>query len=167
MEASCHQASLTYQEAIRGILAIQMNETATRNLIHESRSAKHFKCSEKGNLALDERELAYGRYHNLDLAGTLPPRGDYLRYAGILLLQRAGKPLGLNEIATQLDCASEDRLGRLTRYLKKSVEEGYVHESDGRYSLNPRYANSWICFGCVQESHNPRAEVRQVIYSVG
>ncbi len=144
-----------------------MNETATRNLIHESRSAKHFKCSEKGNLALDERELAYGRYHNLDLAGTLPPRGDYLRYAGILLLQRAGKPLGLNEIATQLDCASEDRLGRLTRYLKKSVEEGYVHESDGRYSLNPRYANSWICFGCVQESHNPRAEVRQVIYSVG
>jgi len=52
VEASCHQASLTYQEAIRGILAIQMNETATRNLIHESRSAKHFKCSEKGNLAV-------------------------------------------------------------------------------------------------------------------
>ena len=95
------------------------------------------------NLPLDEPELAYGRYHDLDLAGTLPARGDYLRYAGILLLQRVGKPLGLNEIATQLDCTSEDRLGRLTRYLKKSVEEGYIQESDGKYSLNPRYANSW------------------------
>lgn len=92
---------------------------------------------------LDERELAYGRYHNLDLAGSLPARGDYLRYAVILLLQRVGKPLALNEIATQLDCASEDRFSRLTRYLKKSVEEGYVQESDGKYSANSRYLNSW------------------------
>lgn len=92
---------------------------------------------------LDERELAYGRYHNLNIAGTLPPRGDYLRYAAILLLQRAGKPLDINEIASQLDYAAEDQLRRLTRFLKKSVEEGYVQESDGKYSANPRYLNSW------------------------
>jgi len=95
------------------------------------------------NVPLDDRELAYGRYHTPDLAGTLPPRGDYLRYAAILLLEQAGQPIELGEIARQLDCANEDRLARLTRFLKKSVEEGYLQESNDKYSLNPRYSNSW------------------------
>ena len=130
--------------SLSGTLSSLMYDTSRRALWKRQCSI----CTlEIDKLPLDEYELAYGRYHTPDLAGTLPPRGDYLRYAGILLLERVRKPLELSEIATQLDCKSEDRLSRLTRFLKKSVEEGYLQETNGKYVLNPRYANSWnrIC----------------------
>lgn len=118
------------------------------SLIHDtSKRALWRQCAicalEIESLSIDHNELAYGRYHNLDLAGTLPARGDYLRYAILFFLQRVGKPVGVNEIAEQLGCSSEDRLKRLERYLKKSVEEGYINETDGKFSSNPRYSNSW------------------------
>lgn len=126
--------------SLSGTLSSLMYDTSRRALWKRQCAI----CAlEIDNLPLDERELAYGRYHTPDLAGTLAPRGDYLRYATIMLLERVGKPLSLNEIATQLDCTSEDRLSRLTRFLKKSVEEGYLQESNGKYMLNPRYANIW------------------------
>ncbi|HUO43190.1 MAG TPA: hypothetical protein VMU35_09455 [Methylomirabilota bacterium] len=126
--------------SLSGTLSSLMYDTSRRALWKRQCSI----CMlEIDKLPLDDRELAYGRYHTVDLSSTLPPRGDYLRYAEILLLERAGKALGLYEIATQLDCTSEDRLGRLTRFLNKSVEEGYVQESNGKYMLNPRYADSW------------------------
>ena len=126
--------------SLSGTLSSLMYDTSRRALWKRQCSI----CTlEIDNLPLDDRELAYGRYHTADLSCTLPPRGDYLRYAEILLLERSGKALELEEIATQLDCTSEDRLGRLTRFLTKSIEEGYVLESNGKYMLNPRYSDSW------------------------
>ena len=126
--------------SLSGTLSSLMYDTSRRALWKRQCSI----CTlEIENQPLDECELAYGRYHTPDLDGTLPPRGDYLRYAGILLLERAGKPLELSEIATLLNCTSEDRLSRLTRFLKKSVEEGYLQESNGMYKLNHRYVKSW------------------------
>jgi hypothetical protein len=31
----------------------------------------------------------------------------------------------------------------LTRFIKKSTQEGYLQESDGKYSANPRYSMTW------------------------
>ncbi len=95
------------------------------------------------DLQIDEQELAYGRYHIPNLNGLLPSRGDYLRYSVILLLQKGGKALSLTEIGTELNYTTEAQLARLSRFLSKSVKEGYVLESSGKYSSNPRYANSW------------------------
>ncbi len=95
------------------------------------------------NVQIDEQELAYGRYHTPNLDGLLPPRGDYLRYTTIFLLQKRTKALSLTEIASELNYTSKDQLTRLTRYVNMSIKEGYLLESDGKYLPNPRYANSW------------------------
>jgi hypothetical protein len=95
------------------------------------------------NVRIDEQELAYGRYHTPNLDGLLPPRGDYLRYSTIFLLQKRSKALGLTEIASELNYTNKDQLTRLTRYVNMSTKEGYLLESDGKYFPNPRYANSW------------------------
>ncbi len=95
------------------------------------------------NVRIDEQELAYGRYHTPNLDGLLPPRGDYLRYSTIFLLQKRSKALSLTEIASELNYTSKDQMTRLTRYVNMSIKEGYLLESDGKYLPNPRYANSW------------------------
>jgi hypothetical protein len=122
------------------------------NLIHDTsrRALWSRQCAlcgfEIDNAAINEQELAYSRYHTLGLEGTLPARGDYLRYATICLLDKAEKPLAASEIADRLGLTSDDRLGRLARYLKKSVDEGYLEAhgemGDKRYSLDARYADS-------------------------
>src|SRR5208283_3276389 len=81
------------------------------------------------NAKLDDPELAYGRYH-LAADGSLPARGDYLRYAAILLLEKSEKPLTVAEIAARLNCTADDKLKRLSRYLKQTVDAGFLHASD-------------------------------------
>ena len=95
------------------------------------------------DVPIDEQDLAYGRYYAPKPDGSLPPRGDYLRYSAIFLLQKRNKALGLSEIANELNYAAEDQLTRLTRFVKKSTEEGYLQESNGKYSANPRYSSTW------------------------
>ncbi len=126
--------------SLSGTLSSLMYDTSKRALWKRQCAI----CAvEIDNVKFDELELAYGRYHIPDHEGSLPARGDYLRYAAILLLEKSGKPLTLAEIAVQLKCTAEDRLKRLTRYLKQSVDAGFLQMSDEKYSINPRYANSW------------------------
>jgi hypothetical protein len=119
------------------------------NLIHDTSRRALWKrqcaiCTvDIDGVKLDDLELAYGRYHSPDPDGSLPPRGDYLRYAAILLLEKVGKPLTVAEIAAQLECTEADRLKRLTRFLNQLVDSGLLQVSNDRYSVNPRYANSW------------------------
>jgi hypothetical protein len=98
---------------------------------------------ELDNVPIDEQDLAYGRYHTPKLDCSLPPRGDYLRYSTILLLQKKNKPMSVSEIANELNYNAADQITRLTRFIKKSAQEGYLQESDGKYSANPRYAMTW------------------------
>ncbi|MGD0176833.1 MAG: hypothetical protein ABSC50_08440 [Candidatus Bathyarchaeia archaeon] len=95
------------------------------------------------NVPIDEQDLAYGRYRTPKLDGSLPPRGDYLRYSTVFLLQKSNKPLSVSEIANELNYNAEDQITRLTRFIKKSTQEGYLQESDGKYSANPRYSMTW------------------------
>ncbi|MGQ9718433.1 MAG: winged helix-turn-helix domain-containing protein [Nitrososphaerales archaeon] len=92
---------------------------------------------------VDMNDLAYGRHHiiNTELSPP-PPRGDYLRYSIIYLLEEEG-PLSINNINEKLGISEEGRRNRVGRYLKKSLEEGYLIESDGVYRLNPRYNDTW------------------------
>jgi hypothetical protein len=93
---------------------------------------------------IDMNEMGYGRHYIINSKlQTPPPRGDYVRYATIYLLQAKGTPMTFEEICEGLGVENQDRAGRVLKYLKKSVEEHYVLESAGRYRLNPRYVNSW------------------------
>jgi len=126
--------------SLSGTLSSLMYDTSRRALWKRQCSICNLGVD---SICLDEPELAYGRYHTPDQSGKLPARGDYLRYATLLLIERTGKPLDLTEIASQVGCASEGRLNRLTRILNKSVKEGYLLVTNSKYELNPRYASTW------------------------
>lgn len=91
---------------------------------------------------INEIELARHRIIN-KMLGTPTPRGDDIRYAIIYLLEHEKKSMTLDEICEALRVQGEDRVKRAGRLLTRSVEEGFLLESDGRYSFNPRYVNSW------------------------
>lgn len=95
-------------------------------------------------LPIDVNDLAYGRHRFLNFHLRLPsPQCDYLRYAILYLLEHSSKPLSLEEICKQLEVAAPDRQNRVQKYIKKSVQEGYLNENKGFYTLNPRYMNTW------------------------
>jgi len=96
-----------------------------------------------GDIVVDNQLLAYGRYRLYDSGCGLPPRGDYLRYAIIALLEASSGPLTMSEIAKELQLNSEGRLKRLKTYLQKDLEEGYLLQSNERYSLHPAYRSAW------------------------
>jgi hypothetical protein len=126
--------------SLSGTLSSLIYDTAKRALWRRQSTI----CGlEMDNVAFNEQELAYGRYHTLNEDGKLPARGDYLRYATINVLEKSTKPLDLSEIADALQVRNEDQISKLKRYLNKSVEEGYVQESNAEYALDLRYSNSW------------------------
>jgi len=92
----------------------------------------------------DVNEIELARHHIInDALGTPPARGDYLRYAMIYLLERARMPRTLNEICEGLGIQEGERVKRVERYLARSVQEGFLSESGGLYSINPKYVGSW------------------------
>jgi hypothetical protein len=120
------------------------------SLIHDTSKRPLWKrqCAILGHktdgIELDTQDLAVGRYHTLDPEGALPPRGDYLRHAVIFLLEKAGKPLSISEIAQQLNLTTKDRVDKLTRYLNAALAKGmFFQESNGKYSLLPHLSGSW------------------------
>ncbi|RLI23519.1 hypothetical protein DRO58_09080, partial [Candidatus Bathyarchaeota archaeon] len=98
---------------------------------------------EVDGVPIDEKDLAYGRYciKNLKL-GAPPPRGDFLRYTVVFLVQEAG-PLTLNEICERLGVRDEKRRKRVERLLHASVRDKYLLSKDDKYEANPRYIDTW------------------------
>lgn len=126
--------------SLSGTLSSLIYDTAKRPLWKRQSTI----CGlEMDNVAFNEQELAYGRYHAMSEDGKLPARGDYLRYATLSVLEKSTEPLDLSEIAVALELRNEDQISKLKRYLDKSVEEGYVRESHASYTLDSRYSNSW------------------------
>ena len=98
---------------------------------------------EVDGIPFDINDLAYGRQRFLNPSLNLPPpRGDYIRYRTIYLIEKKG-PLDLDQIFNELGVREEDRKARVMKYLRKSVNEGYLTETKGVYSLNPRYKDTW------------------------
>ncbi len=73
--------------------------------------------------------------------GLPPPRGDYLGYAMVEILNTKDK-LREGRILEELGIADEKRANRLRRQLKRFTTEGAINENDGAYSLDPKYATT-------------------------
>lgn len=98
---------------------------------------------EVDGVPIDMNDLAYGRYCVRNHALGLPPvRADYLRYAIIYLVEEKG-PLSLSEICEAFGIKDEKRAKRVERYVKASLKEGYFREKGSKYSVNPRYVDTW------------------------
>ncbi|TRO58225.1 hypothetical protein E2P64_03900 [Candidatus Bathyarchaeota archaeon] len=141
---------MVVEEDVRILLLDRCLSAMHTALMYDTSKRSVWKCDgsiygfEIDGIPIDVNEMGYGRHHvvNSELC-TPPARGDFVRYASIFLLERMGKPLKLKEIWEKLGVETEDRKERVEKYLKKSVDEGYLIEDKGEYSINPRYANSW------------------------
>lgn len=125
--------------SLSGTLSNLILDTAKRPLWQRQSALNGFKIDDA---PFDKTELAYGRYHWLNDDGELPARGDYIRYAIIGALEKAGRPLDFSEIASELGIKDDDAISRLKRYLAKCVDDGYVQHAD-KYALEPRYHQTW------------------------
>jgi hypothetical protein len=91
---------------------------------------------------IDINDLSYGRHHILNEALGVPPhRGEYLRYSMIFLLEKGA--LTREELYTAIGADNTDRKDRANRFIKKSIEEGYLSEDNETVEVNPRYAKTW------------------------
>lgn len=98
---------------------------------------------EVDGVSVDVNDLAYGRYCLRNSALGLPPaRADYLRYSIVYLVEEKG-PLSLGEICEALGIKDEKRVGRVKRYVKASLREGYLREKGSKFFINPRYVGTW------------------------
>jgi hypothetical protein len=96
------------------------------------------------NQPIDTNELTLGRQHIINPTLRIPPaRADYLRYAIINLIQQRG-PLTKNQILKELDIKDEKRVKRAERYFKSSVKENILIQKDDTYTINPKYADTWV-----------------------
>ena len=126
--------------SLSGTLSTLIADTAKRPLWRRQSAINGF---EMDNVPFDKSELAYGRYHWVNGEGGLPARGDYLRYAIISALEKASKPLRLEQIADLLQVKGDAAVSRLKRYLDKCEESGYVRQTNNEFTLESRYHNSW------------------------
>ncbi|MEM3027308.1 MAG: DNA double-strand break repair nuclease NurA [Candidatus Bathyarchaeia archaeon] len=95
-------------------------------------------------ICLDKNDLAYARHYIVnEILGLPPPRGDYLRYALVLYIQRSGKAMSLQEICEGLGILGKDRVRRAEAYLEKSVKEGYLRKTGSLYEASQRYLGTW------------------------
>jgi hypothetical protein len=135
-----------------GILLLDRSLTSMQTSLMYDTSYRS-KWERKGSLIgyevdgvpIDVNDLAFGRHRILNEKLGIPaPRGDYLRYAIIYLLEKKESGLTFDEICRELDITDEKRKERVSRFVKKSVKEGFVEEKDGRFSISPRYKNTWV-----------------------
>ncbi len=145
---------LAYKLIVEGdvrILLLDRSLSATHTaLMYDTSRRSHWKSDgvicgfEVDGVPIDINEMGYGRHYIINPALRIPPaRGDYIRYATIFLLQTRTEPMRLEEICRELGVDTEDRKRRVQKYLERSVEEGYLNEAGGKYSINPRYVKTW------------------------
>jgi hypothetical protein len=132
-------AIILLDRSLSGTLSNLIHDTAKRPLW--TRQCAIFGY-EVDDVPIDVAELGYGRYHSSHLDGSLPPRGDYLRYSTIFMMQKHNQALSLSEIANELGYSAGDQTTRLGRFVKKLAEQGYLLESNGKYEPSPRYSET-------------------------
>jgi len=93
---------------------------------------------------IDINDLAFGRHRVVNKSLGIPaPRGDYLRYSIIYLLEEKDSLLSFHEICKELAVEDEKRRSRILRYIEKSVKENYLEERSRKYRINSKYKSSW------------------------
>ncbi|MDH5664214.1 MAG: hypothetical protein OEY90_07095 [Candidatus Bathyarchaeota archaeon] len=131
---------LLMDRALSAERASLLYDTSKRELWKAKGSLIGYKVDD---VPIDVNDLAYGRYCIRNSALGLPPaRADYLRYAIVYLVEKKG-PLSLSEICEALNIKDDRRAKRVERYVKASLKEGYFEEKGSKYSINPRYVDTW------------------------
>ena len=131
---------LLMDRALSAERASLLYDTSKRELWKAKGSLIGYKVDD---VPIDVNDLAYGRYCIRNSALGLPPaRADYLRYAIVYLVEEKG-PLSLSEICEALNIKDDRRAKRVERYVKASLKEGYFEEKGSKYSINPRYVDTW------------------------
>ena len=120
------------------------------SLIYDTSRRKRWKTHgsligyEVDGVPIDMNDLAFGRHRILNKSLEIPaPRGDYLRYSIVYLLEEKDSWLSFDEICKELGVEDEKRRSRVSRYVKKSVKENYLKERSGKYRINFKYKSSW------------------------
>ncbi len=141
----------TVKEEDVGIILLDRSLSGTwTSLMYDTSKRANWKTDgalhgfEIDGVPIDINEMGYGRCYLYNPLLQIPPaRGDYLRYAVIYLLQNTGDSMNPRDICIQLNIEDDDRRERVKKYLEKAVEEDYLTESGGHYSINPRYLEAW------------------------
>ena len=134
------------------ILMDRSLSTERASLLYETRKTNfwHAKTAligyqtQNNNQTIDAIDLALARQHVSSAKLRLPPpRADYLRTAIFCLLEAKG-PLTFNEIASEYKITDAKRTLRLHKALDKLVAKQILSERKGDYTINQRYAESWL-----------------------
>ncbi|MFB3889199.1 MAG: hypothetical protein ACE14S_06880 [Candidatus Bathyarchaeia archaeon] len=133
----------------RVILMDRSLSTERAGLMYETRKTEfwHVKCAilgcEVDDEAVDQNDLIIARQHIANTELGLPPaRADYLRTAIIVLLED-NKVRSESELISALAMMDEKRTRRLIDALKRLENKQILTSTDGKWSLNPKYAQSW------------------------
>lgn len=139
-------------DAERGIRIVIIDQTLSgemSSLLYDTSRRELWKVKsnllgfEVEGVPINVNDLAYGMccIRNTRL-GVPPPRGEYLRYTIIFLVQERG-PLTLDEVCESLGISDEKRRRRVEKYLESSVREKYLLLRGEHYEANPRYLDTW------------------------
>ncbi|MFQ5761771.1 MAG: hypothetical protein ACE5PO_01935 [Candidatus Bathyarchaeia archaeon] len=105
------------------------------------------------SVAIDENDIAYGRQRLANKALSLPPtREDFLRYRLAHVVEE--EPSTFEDLCRKLEITEADRKTRLQKLLKAAVREKYLRRSQGGYTVNPRYRDSWL-------------RIRKLVHTIG
>ena len=123
--------------------------TERASLLYESRKTSFW--VEKSALVnycvngqkVDANDLAMARHHVYNKALGLPaPRADFLFHA-ITFLAEQHQTLTETQICQALGITDEKRIKRVQKTLTNLVKKCILTCSEGIYTLNPRYSDSW------------------------
>jgi hypothetical protein len=114
-------------------------DTAKRELWKTRSSLLGCKFGEDEPIDINDLTIARQRIYN-EALGLPPPRGDYLSHAIIQLVKQKG-PLTEKQILSELSVIDEKRAKRVSRHLKRSLDEHILTEKNETFSLNPKYSN--------------------------
>lgn len=92
---------------------------------------------------IDEKDLGYGRFHVInDSLNLPPPRGDYLRYSILNVLEKQGM-LDFSSICRRLGIEEKERRARIDKCLRGKTLKTYLDRDDQLYNLKARYKTTW------------------------
>jgi hypothetical protein len=138
----------TSEEPPKIILLDRSLLTMVSSLIYDTRRRRIWDASaliglEVNGEKIDVNDVLYNRQRIVNKNLKLPaPRGDYLRYAIIYLIEEKER-ISLTEICDDLEISTEDRRRKTSRLLSRAVAEGYIKEDGEVYEVTPRYLDSW------------------------